>query len=376
MKPVRFILVGGFLGAGKTTLLAQAARRLAKRGLRVGLITNDQAVQLVDTHNLQSQGLAVGEVAGGCFCCRFDDLLKSARQLIQKHRPDILLGEPVGSCTDLSATVMQPLKQFCSTEFVLSPFTVLADIRRAADYLSGQATHTFPPSVVYIYQKQLDEADLVLLNKSDLLPPNQAEAVRDELARRLGGADVRCISARDGAGIDAWLDTILGQHPAGQRIVPVDYQVYADGEAELGWLNAGITLQADNGADWAGLSLGLMDELRSSMAGKKAEIAHLKLFMQATGEAHVGRYIVASITRNADKPLIASDGILANDVKNAELTVNARVHISPEALRSALENALTKIFTDKARWQLGQIDTFRPSPPTPTHRFAEVVTGK
>ena len=43
------ILVGGFLGAGKTTLLAEAARRLTSEGRRVGLITNDQAANLVET---------------------------------------------------------------------------------------------------------------------------------------------------------------------------------------------------------------------------------------------------------------------------------------------------------------------------------------
>ncbi|MEI8376830.1 MAG: GTP-binding protein, partial [Planctomycetota bacterium] len=45
----RLILVGGFLGAGKTTMLWEASRRLVERGLRVGLITNDQAPELVDT---------------------------------------------------------------------------------------------------------------------------------------------------------------------------------------------------------------------------------------------------------------------------------------------------------------------------------------
>ena len=49
MKTTRLILVGGFLGAGKTTLLWEAARRITERGKRTGLITNDQASELVDT---------------------------------------------------------------------------------------------------------------------------------------------------------------------------------------------------------------------------------------------------------------------------------------------------------------------------------------
>ena len=49
MKRLRFVLIGGFLGAGKTTALARLARHYRQRGQRVGLITNDQAQNLVDT---------------------------------------------------------------------------------------------------------------------------------------------------------------------------------------------------------------------------------------------------------------------------------------------------------------------------------------
>ena len=71
----RLILVGGFLGAGKTTLLAQAAMQLSKQGKRVGLVANDQAANLVDSEVLKAAGTCVEEVAGGCFCCRFPDMI-------------------------------------------------------------------------------------------------------------------------------------------------------------------------------------------------------------------------------------------------------------------------------------------------------------
>ena len=130
MPKTHVILVGGFLGAGKTTLLAAAAQRLVQRGKRVGLITNDQAANLVDTAIFKQAGNAVQEVAGGCFCCRFDELTAAMDQLIQSDAPDVLMGEPVGSCTDLSATVMQPLKQFYKDRFQVAPFSVLVDVKQ------------------------------------------------------------------------------------------------------------------------------------------------------------------------------------------------------------------------------------------------------
>src|SRR5207253_6209452 len=110
MQRIRFVMVGGFLGAGKTTTLARLARYYMDRGQRVGIVTNDQAQDLVDTNSLRSQGFPVEEVAGACFCCRFDDLVARVRELEKGDRPQVILAEPVGSCTDLVATVVQPLK--------------------------------------------------------------------------------------------------------------------------------------------------------------------------------------------------------------------------------------------------------------------------
>ena len=61
---LRFVMIGGFLGAGKTTTIARLARAYGEQGLKVGIVTNDEASDLVDTHALRSQGFDVGEVAG------------------------------------------------------------------------------------------------------------------------------------------------------------------------------------------------------------------------------------------------------------------------------------------------------------------------
>ena len=63
-KPTRtrLIMTGGFLGAGKTTLLLRLGEWLTSRGLRVGLVTNDQAGGLVDTSLGRAHDLAVEEI--------------------------------------------------------------------------------------------------------------------------------------------------------------------------------------------------------------------------------------------------------------------------------------------------------------------------
>ena len=169
MKPVRLLFVGGFLGAGKTTLLYKAAKELIASGKRVGLITNDQAPDLVDTRILRSHELAVSEVAGSCFCCNFNGLIEAARALSEGLAAvDVLLAEPVGSCTDLSATIVQPVKDRYGEMFSVGPLSVLIDPVRAMEVLQGGPC-LLHPSAAYIYRKQIEEADRIVVNKSDLL---------------------------------------------------------------------------------------------------------------------------------------------------------------------------------------------------------------
>src|SRR6059058_6059112 len=127
----RYIMIGGFLGAGKTTSVARLARRLTDQGRRVGLITNDQGSELVDTAFLRSRGFATEEISGGCFCCRFNSLVEAANKLSAATRPDVFIAEPVGSCTDLVATVSYPLRRIYGDNFSIAPLSALVDPIRA-----------------------------------------------------------------------------------------------------------------------------------------------------------------------------------------------------------------------------------------------------
>src|SRR6516225_4975637 len=175
MTPIRFIMLGGFLGAGKTTALARLARHYMDQGKRVGIVTNDQAQDLVDTHSLREQGFPVEEVAGACFCCKFNDLLDRVSQLEEHQRPSVILAEPVGSCTDLVATVVQPLKDLYGARFSVAPYAVLFKPAHGLKILRDEPAGGFSPKAAYIFKKQLEEADAIVLNRIDELTPAQIE---------------------------------------------------------------------------------------------------------------------------------------------------------------------------------------------------------
>ena len=162
---------------------------MSRQGLRVGLVANDQAADLVDSEVLKATGTCVEEVAGGCFCCRFPDMIAALERLSESEGADVLLGEPVGSCTDLAATVMRPLKSLHAEQFNLAPLSVLVDGKqvRVLARLRAEAGEAppgrFPDHVLYIYEKQLEEADLIVLNKADRLAPGELAELTASLRR-------------------------------------------------------------------------------------------------------------------------------------------------------------------------------------------------
>jgi Ni2+-binding GTPase involved in maturation of urease and hydrogenase len=323
MSKTQVILVGGFLGAGKTTLVAKATEQLVRQGKRVGLITNDQAANLVDTAILKEAVDSVQEVAGGCFCCRFDDLLGAMNRLVDAGMPDVLIGEPVGSCTDLSATVLQPMKQFHGDRFQVSPFSVLVDVKqvrtleRLRKSMQNAEPSRFPENVMYIYEKQLEEADLIVLNKADLVSADELAEVEATLKREFAQAPVITISALKGIGVDCWVDYVLGVPGSGRTITAVDYDEYADGEAALGWLNALVELRSSSGIDCRGLCMGLMKAMQKRFQEASAEIAHLKLHLTAGSDT-----LVANLTRNDGEPFLRDE--VRGSPNEAVLLVNVR----------------------------------------------------
>ena len=201
MSRLRFVMIGGFLGAGKTTTLGRLARHYMNAGQRVGLVTNDQAQDLVDTTSLRAQGFAVEEVAGACFCCRFDDLVAKVGALQESERPDVILAEPVGSCTDLVATVVQPLRDLYDDRFEVAPYPVLFKPSHGLKILRGESGSGFSPKAAYIFRKQLEEADAIVINRIDEIDAAQLDEVTALVRGKYPGTPVLQVVGEDGPGV-------------------------------------------------------------------------------------------------------------------------------------------------------------------------------
>ena len=255
--------IAGFLGAGKTFLILAGARVLRNRNLNCAAILNDQGANLVDTEYVREQQISANEVAGGCFCCRFSDLIDRAEEL-RKLNPEIIFMEAVGSCADLSATVIQPLKRDFRDRFRIAPLTV------AVDPTQARQMSELPESseLRYLFHSQMEEADLVAFTKCDLgLEPDN-----------IGEVETRYVSSLTGEGVSEWLDEILtGTTPAGSKILQIDYDRYARAEAALGWLNWHAQVRLSYPLSPAELVGPFLDALQLAVSSNGGEIMHLKV---------------------------------------------------------------------------------------------------
>lgn len=358
----KLIIVGGFLGAGKTTLLMESAKLLAEKGYEVGLITNDQAEGLVDSVYLSQSGSRVLEVSGSCFCCNFDGFVGAVEQAVFDGGCDVIIAEPVGSCTDLTATIIRPLLANHPNLIDLAPLTVLADPVRLFDSLEGR-TGGLHESAAYIYGKQLEDAGTILVGKSDLLYEEAIGTLLEKTNSAYPEAVVKAVSSKNRKGLDEWLMDMMQASYLGSKTVEMDYEVYAEGEAVLGWLNAEIALTGTHGVDWQIWFVDMVSNLSSAIDDKGFAVGHVKAILQ-----HDDGSILANIT--GTKETLQFRGQI-DPGKTAILTINARVQTEPQILEELVFEALERSLTWHVEKKMISLNTLSPGRPNPTHRITE-----
>lgn len=343
------VLVGGFLGAGKTTLLLAAARELERRGLRSAIVLNDQGDALVDTQYATLHDIPNGEVLDGCFCCRYSELISVAEQL-RELSPDVIFAEPVGSCTDISATILQPLREM-TDRYRIAPYTVLLDPNRV-EALTGEAADE---NLSFLFQTQLAEADIVCFTKADLY----------DTYPDIGLNDARRISARTNQGVAAWLDEALsGELSFGSRVLDIDYQQYAQAEASLVWVNLQASIAAEVPVPPVMVLGPLFDQLDARLTSYGSSVVHLKAIVQCESG-----YLKAAICRNGQQPEV--EGALdASPALRHELLLNLRATGEAAEVQKIVEHALAQPCLKIADLRL---KCFHPSAPQPERR---VVSGQ
>jgi len=332
----RFVMIGGFLGSGKTTAIVRLARMSAVRGRRVGIVANDLGQGLVDTQTYLAQGLPVEEMAGVCFACRFDELIAAAGRLEDGPRPDVLLAEPAGSCTNIVSRVVEPLKELYANRFRIAPYVTLLDPQRAYEALTGEGQAGFSAKVLYLYKMQQNEADIVAINKVDTLAPGRREELRELVARNFPQAKVMLVSARTGQGFEHLAEALdggdlSGQHPLG--VEDFDRALSAAGDARLAWLNATWRVTAAEGFEADRLLIDLAEAIQGALVYVEGEPAHVKMIVRDGAALAMANLVSSDRAPELSQPC-------SRRMTDGMLVVNARVEIAPTELAREIDGAI------------------------------------
>ena len=204
---------------------------------------------------------------------------------------------------------------------------------------------------------------VIVVNKSDAHPADLLERLSAALGEQFPQAAVLTCSARTGAGVEKWFETVLAENPAAPAL-EIDYDMYAEGEARLGWLNCTVQLRADEPFDGNRTLVDLARRMQRRLAADGDEIAHLKMTLDARDGS--GTLSVVSLVGSDREPDLRES--LLDRVDAGELVVNLRAETDPVRLEAVLRGALAELDGVEARVE--HLEQLRPGRPVPTHRMA------
>ena len=214
----KFAVFSGFLGSGKTTTMMALTRYDTARHGKAAMISNDlgEGVTLADDRLARLSGVNASQITDECICfCR--DVLAERLNAYYDDGFELVVSDIPGFGVGALEHVYHGLSREYPDQFELGPFTVLIEPRNAELLRNGQGG-----DMAYILRAQLMEADLIVLNKCDLMEPAEREANCSWLTEHFPQARVITISAVTGEGLED-LSRALRQGKASMQHPDINY---------------------------------------------------------------------------------------------------------------------------------------------------------
>jgi cobalamin biosynthesis protein CobW len=170
-RRVPALLVSGFLGSGKTTLVRHLLADARAQGLRLAIVSNEFGELGIDRALLGGGDDTLVELGGGCVCCQLsDELVVTLERLRERVDPDRIVIETSGVALPYDVQLhfwREPVSRWLGDD-------VTAVVVNAEQVASGR-------DLEGTFEDQVSSADLLLLNKIDLVPESELPRIEARL---------------------------------------------------------------------------------------------------------------------------------------------------------------------------------------------------
>ena len=271
----KFAVFSGFLGSGKTTTMMALTKYFTEKHGKAAMISNDlgHGVTLADHRLALFSGVNASEITDNCICY-VNEQLADRLEAFYADGCELVVSDIPGFGVGALEHVYHGLTEKWPGRFALAPFTVLVEPRTVEMLRAGT-----DDDLHYLYDTQLKEADLIVLNKCDLIGAAQREADLRWLREHYPLADRAAISARTGEGLEE-LSQALIRGEASMRRPDIGYGGKAFrramGKISEFYLQYHAVVCCDD-FDGSNYLLDMAEMVREDIRAAGQEIPHLKL---------------------------------------------------------------------------------------------------
>ncbi len=342
----KFAVCSGFLGAGKTSLMIALSRYYTDHYGKAAMISNDLGGSGLADHRLAMlSGCNASEIAGECICfCH--EVLAGILRSYYSDGFDLILSDIPGFGVGALEHVYHGMEKDYPGEFTFAPFLCVIEPDRAKVLCSDAGG-----DMIHILNAQMMEADLIVLNKCDLLEHAEMEDLTVRLSEKYPQTEVIAASALTGYGLSE-LSSILKEQTASMHHPDIIYEAPAL-QNELGSMSEYyIQYRAEvccDDFDGSSYLQSLAQHIQNSFILTKYEIPHMKVLAWSPD----GDYGKADLL-GKDRPVCLSHRF-SNPCVDLAVVINATASCPHKTLDSLISSSVEEV---SSRFQLECI-TFR-----------------
>lgn len=352
----KYVVISGFLGAGKTTSMIAFGNLIDKRYGKAAILVNDLgADNIVDASFTARTDILTTQIAGDCICYQHENLVDKLNQLVDQGATVIMSDIPGCGIGALEHVYLQ-LEKRRPGEFDLMPFTCIVDPERMRMLMPEEAQINLPAEMRFLLEAQMAEADIIVLNKVDLISAEEREKRVEFIKASFPDTPVFTMSALTGEGVEEIVDYLMTHKAAAvHRDIGYGSEAFIRAENLLSWYNRRVFLEEkkDKNIDFNDVVEEFFNQVRQGLKDSDNNVPHLKAFAAGEGDDFVKASLIGI---DYD---VEYDRKLTRTYSAISLVINARAVADSHVMADIVEEALLAV-ADKynLRFRTFFVETF------------------